>query len=198
MLVLLLCAILSEYLQPGIITQAYISLRPRIERSYKDAPSNALSQALITLFRIGTLAMALCLSICQDRTFTFLVYLSVCALIVAVLALKMLCNVMVDHTFMLSRRFMPMYEHYSNIFTVVTILLYPCLLVVLRVDNPSACQWILGITMALFIALWIYRSARIFIISPVAILYFILYIVTLELLPIGALLYLSSQTILYI
>ena len=195
MLFLLLFAIVGEYMQPGIITQAYQSLRPRIERVYKDAPNNILSQILITFFRIGTLAMALCLCFAEEATFSFAAFAAVSGLIVAVLMVKMLCNALVDYTFILSRRFMPIYEHYANIFTLTTCILYPCLLVLLRVGNEMAVRWVLGIVTIFFVTLWIYRSARTFIQSPLAIIYFLLYIVTLEVLPIGALLYFASKTI---
>ena len=59
MLGLLLCAVLSEALQPGVITQAATSYMARAERTYKAAPNNFFGQLLITLFRIGTWSMAL-------------------------------------------------------------------------------------------------------------------------------------------
>ena len=198
MLILMLFAIISEYAQPGVITQAVSSLRPRIERTYKDAPTNFLSQTLITLFRVGTLAMALCLSLCSDKGFTFGAFIALCMVIVVVLVVKMLCNVIVDYTFMLSRRFTPVYEHYSNILTIVACLLFPCLLVLLRIGSTEGSKWVLGIAAVLFMLLWIYRSARTYINSPIAIIYFLLYIVTMELLPLGLLFYLSSQTIQYL
>ena len=57
MLGLLFCGILSEYFQPGVITQSTDSLRVRAERSYKDAPTNFFGQVYLNLFRLGTLAI---------------------------------------------------------------------------------------------------------------------------------------------
>ena len=195
MLVLLLCAVLGEYIQPGAITQSVQSLRPRLERTYKDAPNNFLAQLLITFFRIGTLAMALCLCLCADDAFTLTAFAALCGVVFVVLAVKMLCDLFVDYTFMVSRRFMPLYEHYANIFTITTCVLYPCLLVMLRVGSTTGSRWVLGIVAVLFLLMWLYRSSSTFINSPIAILYYILYIVTLEVLPIGGILYLSMQTL---
>jgi len=195
MLFLLLCAILGEYLQPGAILQAVQSLRPRLERTYKDAPNNFMAQVLLSLFRIGTLSMGLCLCLCADSAFSLTAYAALCGVTIAVLAVKMTGDLIVDYTFMVSRRFMPMYEHYANIFTLTTCALYPCLLVLLRVGSTTGSRWVLGIMAVLFLSLWIYRSVHAYINSPIAIVYYILYIVTLEVLPIGALLYLSEQTL---
>lgn len=196
MFALLLCAVLSEFFQPGIITQAVSSsLLTRANRTYKEAPSNFLSQTLISLFRIGTLAMAICLCFCTDDRFSLLRFLAVCGIIVGVLIVKMLCNKLIDYTFMISRRFGAAYEHYSNIATIGIVVLYPILLILLRFGNPIASQWALGCVLLIFIVLWVYRSGRMYITSPMAILYFALYIVTIELLPLGLLLYVSAKTI---
>ena len=198
MFVLLLFAVVGEFLQPGVITKSGASLRVRIERAYKDAPTNYMSQFLITLFRIGTFAMGLCLCLCSDDTFTFGAFMAMCTVIFVVIAVKMFCNVILDYTFDISRRFGAVYEHFANIFTMVASVLYPCLLVLLRIGNQVGSRWTVGVAASIFVMLWIYRSAQTFINTPMAILYFILYIITLEILPIGVLLYLSSQTLLLI
>ena len=195
MLLLLLCAVLGEYIQPGVVLQSVQSLRPRLERTYKDAPNNFLAQLLITLFRIGTLALALCLCLCADGAFSLTAFAAICGVVIAFLGAKMLCNLIVDHTFMLSQRFMPLYEHYANIFTITTCVLYPCLLVLLRVGSPTASWWVLGAVAVLFLLLWMYRSASVFVRSPLTVIYYLLYFVTLEVLPIGVLLYFSMQIV---
>ena len=193
MLFLFLCAILGEYMQPGIITKSGSSLVARVDRMYKEAPTNYLGQTLIALFRIGTLAMALCLCFYENGRFSFVAFAAMCGLIIAVLLVKMLCNQLIDYTFMLSRRFAMVYEHYANIATVAICVLYPCLLVVLRIGNPVVGQWILGIATVLFVLMWIYRAVRTFIVSPVSLLYLTLYICTLELLPLAVLFYISQK-----
>lgn len=198
MLFLMLCALLSEMMQPGVISQTGASLRMRTERVYKDAPTNYLSQFLITLFRIGTLAMALYLCFYQEGPFSFDIFVVICGVVFLVTLLKMLGDVLVDYTFMLSRRFTSAYEHYANIITITSCILYPCVLVLMRYGNAIASRWVLGAVAVVFFALWIYRASRHFIESPRAVFYFILYLCTLELLPLGLILYLSSQTINYL
>ena len=47
MLVLLLCAILSEVMQPGVILQSPTSLLAQTDRTYKDSPVNLYGQLLL-------------------------------------------------------------------------------------------------------------------------------------------------------
>lgn len=195
MLGLLVCGILSEYFQPGVITQSWDSLRIRAERSYKDAPMNFIGQMLLNMFRLGTLAMLLCMCFSEEGQFSFLAYLAVNALIVGVMMVKMLCNVTVDYTFQLTRRFGGAYEHYSNIATMLGLIVWPTLLVLLHVGNTAVNRWALGIAAILFFALWVYRSAAQYIKSPMAVLYVLVYWSTLELLPMAVLVYLSEKTI---
>ena len=99
MLVLLLCAVLGELAQPGVISQASASLLSRNDRTYKNAPVNFIGQSLITLFRIGTLAMTLFLCFYQKGNFGFGTFILLCGIIFAILLMKMLCNTLLDYTF---------------------------------------------------------------------------------------------------
>lgn len=195
MLGLLLCAILSEWFQPGIITQAHESLLAKTERTYKESPNTFLGQFLISLLRIGTISMALCLCVYQGAGFSFAAFGAVCGLTVAVILIKMLFNVALDYTFSLSRHFGGATEIYGNITTLAVIALYPIVLVLLRIGNPLIAQWGTGIVALVFIGMWLYRSARIYVVSFRAVVYLLLYICTLEVLPMAILYVLSAKMI---
>lgn len=195
---LFLCAVLSEFMQPGVIVKAHSSLFAHTDRTYKDAPTNTVGQLALSLFRIGTLAMAICFSLYTDGVFRFSAFAAISGLILALLLVKMLCNRLLDYIFSLSRRFSPMYEQYANISTIAAYLLYPCLLIMLRIGKPELVLWALAGVTVLFLLMCIYRMARTYIQSLAAIVYVALYICTLEVLPLGLLFYLSSKIILYI
>lgn len=195
MLVLLLCAVLGEIFQPGVISQAHTSLLSQNDRTYKDAPVNFQGQLLMTIFRIGTIAMGLYLCLYTGRQSGFGVFAALCGLVIALILVKMLCNNLLDYTFQISRRFMPPYEQYSDITTITTYLLYPALLVMLRVDNLVLNRWLVGIVAALFLLMWLYRLARNYVHSFAGLAYVVLYIATLEILPLGILFYLGLKTI---
>ena len=195
MLALLLCAVLGELLQPGVISQASSSLLSQNDRTYKNAPTNFPGQVMITMFRIGTAAMGLYLCLYTGGQSGFGVFATLCGLIVALLLVKMLCNNLLDYTFQISRRFMPAYEQYGDITTIATCILYPTLLIMLRVDNILMNRWLVGSIAVLFLLMWLYRLARNYIQSLGSILYVGLYLGTLEVLPLGLLFYLGSKTI---
>lgn len=195
MLVLLLCAVLGEIFQPGVISQAHASLLSQNDRTYKDAPVNFQGQLLMTIFRIGTIAMGLYLCLYTGGQSGFSVFAALCGLVIALILVKMLCNNLLDYTFQISRRFMPPYEQYSDITTITTYLLYPALLVMLRVDNLVLNRWLVGVVAALFLLMWLYRLARNYVHSFAGLAYVVLYIATLEILPLGILFYLGLKTI---
>ena len=198
LLALFLCAVFGEFMQPGIILQSGSLIFSQTDRTYKNAPANTFGQLLISIFRIGTLGMAICISLYTDGHFPFAAFAAISGLIFATLLLKMLCNGLLNYTFKLSNRFMPIYEQYGDIATVASCLLYPSILALLRIGHSEYILWALGITTLLFLALIAFRIARTYIQSPMAILYVALYIGTLEVLPLGALYYLSSKTISYL
>lgn len=195
MLVLLLCAVLAEWFQPGVIMQSPSGLQARKERMYKDAPTNFMGQLLIALFRIGTPAMALCLCFCPPDHVSFVAFSAVCGWIVAVSLVKMVCSALLNYTFSLSRHFGTPYEAYGNITTLAAVILYPVVLVLMHVSNSVVLHWMIGSVMALYLLALAYRTIRTYMVSFVSILYLVFYIATLEVLPMALLIYLSAKTI---
>ena len=193
MFALLVLAILSEWFQPGIISQAHQSLVARTDRTYKEAPVNTTGQLLLSLFRIGTIAMGVCLCMQAQDVQSVISFCVVCVLVLSVLAVKMLCNMLLDYTFMLRRRFASPYEHYSNIVTLVTVALYPALLLLIHFGTPVLSRWVLAGAAVVFIALWFYRSSKIYVNSLMAAVYLVIYNCTLEVLPMAGLYGLSVK-----
>lgn len=187
MLFLLLCAILSEVAQPGVITQVPVSLFSRADRTYKSVPDNFLGQLLITLFRIGTISMAITLCSDAGQPFYFTKFLYAIGIVLAVIGIKMLCNAWLNFTFRLTRSVDTAFDQYGNLTTLLAVLLYPCMLVLMRIGNTVAVRAVTLALVVLFLALWLYRFGRLFVTSPKAIGYVAIYFVTLEVLPIGLL-----------
>ena len=195
MLGLLLSAVIGEWSQPGVLSQSFASLIVRNERTYNESPVTFIGQLCISLFRIGTVGMALLLCEFADSGFPYAAFWVVCGLCVAVMMVKMLINSLLDYTFMLTRRFGAPYEHYGNLFTLVAVVLYPIMLVLLQFHSPVVARWALGIVAALFCVLWFYRCIRTYCRSLPEMIYIILYICTLEILPFAGLAYISAKMI---
>lgn len=192
---LLLLAIVSELMQPGVITNAATSLIVRSERTYKEAPNNFMGQLFVSLFRVGVWGMGVYLVLGPNHPFLFSTYAAICGCIMGGILFKWLCTFFLDVIYMFSRRFPSAQEHLYNIFTLSAVALYPLLLILIVIDNPLISAWVVGLILIIFLLAWIYRSARLFIISPSAIIYFILYISTLEIIPIVLVYYLSAKII---
>lgn len=194
MLFLLLCAIFAEAFQPGVISRVHVSLFATSERTYKESPMNFYGQVFVNLFRIGTLGMALCACLYSGRPFTFVAYAAVCGLVLAVLLIKILCNALISYAFDL-RNAVVAYEHYANITTLAIALLYLVLLAMMRFASQEVLFGALVGIACLFVAIWMFRGWKLFVSSPMAILYLVIYIATLEVLPLAGLYYLSDKTI---
>lgn len=195
MLVLLVLAVLSEWLQPGVISQATASLTVHAERAYKDAPVHFMAQLFITLFRLGTLALGICLCFCREEHCSFAAFAAVSGIILAVTLVKMLATLLLDNTFLWSRTYGDAYEHYSNLFTLAMVALYPLLLLFWHIGSAVASRWLMGLVGGAFLVLWTYRGLRQFVRKPMALLYLMAYMTTLEFLPMAGMVLLSAKTI---
>jgi len=191
----MLFAILAEWIQPGVISQAYTSLKVRTERMYKDAPTSGMAQILITAFRIGTLAMIVCMCFAPNDRLTFVAYMAVCGVILAILMVKMICNILLNYAFQITRIYGDVYEHYSNIFTLTIVAMFPLVLLFLHIGSITATRCLLGVMAVLFLVMWLYRCVRQFIHAPLAIIYLLTYMITLEILPMVGLLLFSEKTL---
>lgn len=186
MLLLAGCAVLSEVFQPGVMTATTAVVFSRSERMYKQTPDNFPGQLTATLFRFGTIALMLVLVV-KDRFGTALeglmLYGIAVGLLMAVAVTKMLCNQIVDYTFGLKYRAMGVTLHYANIVTMLCLGLYPVLLVLPLIGNITMSRWVAVGFAGLFIGLITYRLAQIYMTGAKAIVYILIYVLTLEVLP---------------
>ena len=195
MFYLLFCAVMSEVVQPGILTGALVSLSSRSNRTYHVAPHNVSGQFFISSFRIGTLAMALCMCFYTNGDFSFVSYLLVCALVLGCIVTKMVMNVTVDYAFSITRKYGSGYEHYANIFTLMMLAIYPAELLLSRWYDVSINRWVFGLLFVTFNMIWLVRCLRMCIGSLPAIFYTIIFYLTAEVLPMVFLVYVTAKTI---
>lgn len=195
MLALMICAVFAEWAQPGVISQAPTSFFARTDRTYREAPANFMGQLLITLFRLGTMTMTLFICLCPAGQASLAAYGLILAGILAVLLVKMLVNVSIDYIFQFTRHFGVAYEPYGDLVTMISLLLYPAMLVITRFGTPVAAQWVAAIAAVLFIALWIFRAWRTYVSSLMAPVYLMMYMLTMEVLPLAGIVLLSEKII---
>lgn len=193
MLMVLICGALAEIFQSGVIVQSFSSLFSTNERTYHDAPKNWISQLLLYLFRMAIVGMAFYLSVHKEGMFLFSGYMWAMALVLGWTIVRGIVSVLVDYTFGISKRFAPVFVHYDNIWTVVCCCLYPILLVLLNIDKPKITWIVLGSVGILLFVLMMVKWIRVFFTGIRSLLYIILYVFTVEILPIfGILVVLDS------
>ncbi|MCR5049871.1 MAG: DUF4271 domain-containing protein [Paludibacteraceae bacterium] len=192
MLCLLLSAVIAEVVQPGVVTNAYISLVSQANRTYHVSPRNFFGQLFVSIFRVGVGAMALCMCFYTTGGFKFRTYMAVFGLIVGCLLVKMLLNKILEFTYSLSRQSGSLYEHYGNILTMIMLVFYPCQLVLCHWYNVNVNRWIFGVVIASASIAWLVRCFRTYVSRPVDIFYVILYFATIEVLPLCGIIYITS------
>ena len=195
MLGLLLSAIISEVVQPGAVTNASSSVTTMANRTYHLAPHNFFGQLFISIFRIGTFTMALCMSFYTTGVFKFRNYMLIFGVALAFILVKMLLNKILEFAFSLHRRNEAAYEHYANLYTVTMLVFYPCELVLIHWYNVVVNRWVFGILLALSGLAWVVRCCRMYITKPADIFYVLLYNMTLEALPLCGVVYITSKLI---
>ena len=193
MLWLLISGALSEMIQPGIIRNAFSRLNTRADRTYKESTNTFLGQLMLSVFRIGTLGMALYFSVYTGGTFSIVTFFAICGLILVMWSLIWLINGLLGYTFSLRLRGDAAREHYSNMVTLATIILYPTTLIMMHVGSAIATLVTVSLVIIGFIALWLYRTWGLLVSSFAGALYMMMYIVTLEVLPFTLLYYLSAK-----
>lgn len=188
MLCLLLCCVLAEIVQRGAIVQAFSTLFSKMERAYGDAQQNMLEQLIIMVFCIGSFAMALYLFTYRGGDFRFATYMLTSALVLCVDVIKWAVSALVNYTFGISKRLAQLSTHRNNMQTVICILFYTASLCLLRVGNQEVVRWVLGGCAVVALVLICIKWIRVFCVDIRSLLYILLYVLTLEVLPLLVLL----------
>lgn len=194
MLVMLILWVLMMVRQPGIVKDAFHSLFSKQDRSYSDSANDLLSEILLILFRSTTLTMLVYILVfCGAAQFRILYFLALLGLVILFDLCKWMILRLLSYVFSLQRRMDGPRAVYNNLWVFSAVLLFPVMVVIVN-TGWTVVGWgfFLGI-MGVYLGLLIRKMFRMFSITPMGILYILLYTMTLEVLPIGALV-LISQT----
>ncbi len=210
MLLLAVFAVLAELMQPGVLTGSFALVFSKVERTYHDPHRNAVGQLCINAFRMGTFAMALYLfcyvggtlplgrgqvQFVSEGEFLFSKYLLVLLIVFGVDTVKYLLTLWVNYTFQISQRFTLISMHYDSLWTVINTTFYLLLLVLLPVDNPTIIFWGFWILCAVALLLIGAKWLRVFYSGLPSLLYLLLYLLTLEALPILAMIVCAEKAV---
>lgn len=179
---------LSELFQPGVVSDSAAIVFARSERSYKQTPDNFPGQLFASLFRLGMPALALLMAVSDRFPISGIaMYGIMFGLLIAMRLINLLGCWLVDYTFELRAFRTGIISLYANIATLVSLVLFPTVLILLRIGNLGSTRWVLGLCAAFYVSLIMYRLARVYLTSVKAAVYILIYVLTLEVLPLGAL-----------
>ncbi|MBQ2540783.1 MAG: DUF4271 domain-containing protein [Paludibacteraceae bacterium] len=186
LLLLLLLAGMANVLQPGMVVNSFTTIFTKPERQYTDAPRTALGQICLQLFQLGTLGMAYYLFCFQTGDFSIARYGVILIVTGAVYATKVLMMLLVDYTFQLRKKCATIGIHYANLLCVFCCALYPILLLMHQYGATKTLQVILLLLTVFFIVLVTVKYCRAYLIKPMALVYILLFVLTVDVLPLLA------------
>lgn len=200
MLGLPICAILAGVFQPVVIRQGFVSLFSKVERSYNDSPMNYIGQALLFVFRAGILGMTIYLFTYNSQLamhansgeFLFSRYMTIMGAVAAMEVVKYLVSLLLNYTFQLSRQFATLFAHYTYVSTSICCVLYPLLLLIIYFGSQALTTIGLCVMMSVCWLVLFIKWIRVFFTSIPSVIYVLLYILTIEVLPLLTLTYVFS------
>lgn len=185
LLLLVMAAAISH--QPGMLQTAFRGLITRMERTYSDASADLMSQMLTATYRIGILAMTLYVLFFGTGHFSVLIYLMVIGCIVVYELLRSTMTWLVGYTFFSLRGLEEPRTFYRNLCLITSVVLFPVTLVMMNIGTGLWAYILLAVIGITFIVLLTIRLFRVFMSTPISIIYILLYVVTVEFLPLAAL-----------
>lgn len=196
------CWILLAYLvlilfcvsrQPAILQDTIHSLLSKMDRSYNDTNTDRLTNLLIGIVRVGLIAFVIDLMLPQQG-FSILTYLMVAGAVAAFEICKKGITKMVSFVFELYRLYADPNTQYQGLWNLVAALFFPIILLGINYGTTPFFYWAIGIVMATYMLVLLIKMIQNYVTKPMSFVYILLYIVTIEVLPIASLIW-AAQTL---
>lgn len=191
MLLPLLMLGMMEVSRRGIIVDAFRNVISPIERrGYNQMESQILTHILGILFRSMVLGMGLYLMAGNMEHCTPWGLCICIGLILLMHGVKLALAAWVNFVFNLTRQFRLIYTHYVFLWTAVAMLTYPCILAVVRFGVLPVMNGVIMVLVILYLIATMMKLLRSIPIRWITIPYTLLYLMTVEVMPILGVLYL--------
>ena len=187
MLLLLIVIALAEKFQPGLVRNSIENMFTIKERDslFSMSSPDMRARVLLNIYQISIIALSLYTVCFVGEKFGFLVFLETAGLVTLVFGVKDAVCRLVAFVFFDSKTFNLTKRHYVYLLTAFTIYAYPVLLVVLFWHSiPVTAAWVAAIVLyAFFFVCILIKLFRLFFTDFLACFYILLYLCTLELIP---------------
>lgn len=183
MLFLLLCIGWAIQRQPALLRIAWQGTFARSGRNYSDAAVDALALVLVQVFRVGTLALGLDVLFFSGGQFLFTSFLLTLLLLVAVEVIKLATAWLVHFTFHLSSSFALSYMQYTYLWMLVCLPLLVVDAVSISIGSSGLITTMMAIVGGLLVVALVIKGLRLYMNRLTSIVYILLYVITVEIVP---------------
>ena len=155
------------------------------ERAYTPQTHDWLSEITLRIFQLGVATIGMLMWILPHGDVEPILFAQALGIVTAVYVVQSLLTFAVGHVFVSAKRFGIAWTQHNNIRTLMCIGIYPVLLLLLNTTASMVPQILCGIIVVLFVMLLAGKCLQLFYAGPLSILYVLLYVVCLEILPLG-------------
>lgn len=193
MLFLLALLLLANRFRPGMIHTSFLTLFSAKERDsiFVQSSIDIRGQVLAFIYEVSVIALSAYLVCFTAGQFAFVTYMKILGVVIGVFALKFLLSAYLSFVYFDSSTFSMCLSQYSSLLMAVLSAAYPLLLVALFVPQVSRTA-VLVMAVALlsfFFVCLLVKLFRIFFKDLLACFYILLYLCTLEFLPLALIMF---------
>lgn len=189
LLLIFVLFLVCEILQPHFVQDCFKALITRSERVFGDRSARFISKICLFAFKVMTLAYVLCLCKVHTAQETWLVYGRLLIVVLAFFVIRFIGYHVVNYTFELSQSYRINEHYYSSMELALCALLFPIAIVMTNLANTTIFSVIILLLVGIYILLYVTKTVRTFCDGIQSIIFVILYILTLEILPIGGIIW---------
>lgn len=165
------------------------------ERAYTPQTHDWLSEITLRIFQLGVATIGMLMWILPQGNVEPILFAQSLGIVTAVYVVQSVLTFAVGHVFVSSKRLGIAWAQHNNIRTLMCIGIYPVLLLLLNTTNSMVPQILCGIIVVLFVMLLAGKCLQLFYTGPLSILYVLLYVVCLEILPLGMCVFLIKDIV---
>lgn len=185
---------LTEWTHQGYVGSCLRSVFSAPERRYEDSPK-ILTRFFCVMFCVGTFALSLCTVCYTDGRFSLVPFLLTGIVTLTVVGLRSMLVDITAWVFSFSGDLPAIRIHTWALWTITSVFLLSGVLLVIHIPALTGNKWLFGTLLVAYWAVVLWKMLRGYMRSMLSILYISVYFVTLEVLPVGALLLVAQKIV---
>ncbi|MBO7501800.1 MAG: DUF4271 domain-containing protein [Paludibacteraceae bacterium] len=185
---------LTEWTHQGYIGSCLRSIFAAPERRYEDSPK-ILTRFFSVVFCVGTFALSMCTAYYTEGRFSLAPFLLTAIATLVVVGVRSLLVGVTAWVFSFSGDLSAIRIHTWALWVITSIFLLAGVLLVVHVPSLTGNRWLFGTLLAVYWVVVLWKIFRGYMRNVLSILYILIYFVTLEVLPVGGLLWMAQKIV---